>query len=281
MEDIQSTLQALRLHPVADHFTVALVAVAVLADLCASLFSQRAWFRHMALTLTLLAAVSAAASDYSGTLEAQRVKDTLTGPAKTLLHSHAELGEFLTYVVCGLAVVRVALALFGFLARLRPLYLILALATVAAVFWQGHWGGELVYTYGVGTDLAAASAPRVTPAPAGVSSGPLRVAPTPRIETPMARATPQAAPLSPLPTSAPSAPKAAGTTSVTPAAPARVSTPVPAPSARAEMTTHAAPTSTPPASPSPSTGGFTQSASATATPSALGSPLTSHGANSH
>jgi uncharacterized membrane protein len=283
MEDIQSTLEALRLHPVADHFTVALITVAVLADLCASLFSQRAWFRYMALTLTVLAAASAVASDYTGSLEAHRVKDTLSGPAKTLLHNHAELGDILTYVVSALAVVRIALALFGFMARLRPLYLILAVTTVAAVLWQGHWGGELVYSYGVGTDLGAAPVSRATPAIGGASPGVARERPTPRIEAPMARMTPQAAPsarsslgglrpLAPSPAPAASASKAAAAGSVAPAQPSGP-TPMPASPAGGAVTPPPAPSSG-----APTAGGSTQGTPSISAPGASTSPSVGPGA---
>ncbi len=285
MEDIQGTIVALRLHPVIDHFTVALITVAVLADLCASMFSQRAWFRYMALTLTILAAACAAGSTFTGDLEADRVKDTLSGPAKLLLHNHARLGYVLVYVLGGLAVVRIALALFGFLSRLRPLYLIVAIGVVATVFWQGRWGGQLVYEYGVGFEPGSAAMTKAKSALEGAAPGLIRGMPAPRIETPMTRPTPQAVPSAasgtggsppaasaPTPAVAPSKQAAAGAATAMPPAAA---TPAPASSAPPVATPRTAPSfaASPPAGPAHGAAGATSNAPPAAS--------AEHGAGSH
>jgi uncharacterized membrane protein len=255
MEDIQSTLQALQLHPIADHFTVALITVAVLSDLCASLFSQRPWFRYMALTLTVLAAVSAGASAYTGDLEAHRIKDTLSEQARPLLHNHAQLGDILAYAFGALAVVRVGLALFSFMAPLRPFYLSLAVIAVAAVFWQAHWGGQLVFHYGVGTEPGVAA---ISNAKHALERTPPGLAPgtsTPQVETPTARLTPPAAAhagvpgLAPSPAPATNASKEAAAPGLTPPAFAGP-TPVPA-FPRAGITPQPPSGPVPPATPGP------------------------------
>ena len=69
MDAVVHFLQPLDLHPVIDHFTVALLMVGVLIDLIASLFPVRAWLRYMALTLMVLGAISAGASYATGDME--------------------------------------------------------------------------------------------------------------------------------------------------------------------------------------------------------------------
>ena len=54
MDAVVHFFQPLDLHPVVDHFTVALLIVGVLTDLVASLFPLRNWIRYMALTLMIL-----------------------------------------------------------------------------------------------------------------------------------------------------------------------------------------------------------------------------------
>ena len=62
MENFEKLLGGMQLHPVADHYTVALLSVAILIDLVASMFPTRAWIRNTALTLMILGALAAAAS---------------------------------------------------------------------------------------------------------------------------------------------------------------------------------------------------------------------------
>ena len=93
MDALAHFLQPLDLHPVADHFTVALLMVGVLIDLIASLFPLRAWLRYMALTLMVLGALSAGSSYATGDMEADRIWNALTEPAKAVLHRHAFLAQ--------------------------------------------------------------------------------------------------------------------------------------------------------------------------------------------
>ena len=58
MENLEKLLKNWQLHPVADHFSIALLVVAVLVDVAALIFSQRQWLRYMALTLMITGAPS-------------------------------------------------------------------------------------------------------------------------------------------------------------------------------------------------------------------------------
>src|SRR5260370_42297667 len=59
MQALVETIKAWQLHPVADHFTVALIIVAILIDLVASIVSTRMWLRYSALTLMILGTAAA------------------------------------------------------------------------------------------------------------------------------------------------------------------------------------------------------------------------------
>ena len=196
MEAIVETLQHLDLHPVADHFTIALLVIAVLIDLIANLAPTRAWLRYMALTLMILGAIAAGASYATGDLEADRVAKALGKEAKGVLSLHAELGEYLAVAFAVLAIWRILIEGVGFFAGSRLVYLIVAIVAAGVLLYSGHLGGELVYDYGVGTALlTAAASPTAVPTPAANEVLPTVTVPTATPATlPMLTPTPQAAP---------------------------------------------------------------------------------------
>jgi uncharacterized membrane protein len=183
MESVIDWLRELQLHPVADHFTIALLVTSVAIDLAASLAPSRTWMRRTALTLLILGTIAAAASWLTGTWEHDRLHDLVLGDAHDVLERHELLGEWLLYTFMVLVVWRSIIEAFNFAAGLRPAYLVVALLAVAALSYQAHLGGKLVYQYGVGTQLLSAPpSPAPTPAP---------------VETPAAVATPVPAPSPP------------------------------------------------------------------------------------
>ncbi len=226
MQPLIHTLKLMQLHPFVDHFTVALIVIGVLTDLVASLFPSRLWMRYMALTLMILGAGAAACSNITGGWEADRVWNNVQGPAKDVLHTHAELGDILPWVFGGLALWRLGVPFLGFLHGSRPLYLIAAVVGLCAIIYQGYKGGELVYDYGVGTammPMPAAATPEATPTPIETP------APSPSV----APSTPTPNPLAVVPTPAPtvSASPSSPATAETPAAPAPEASPSASPSA--------------------------------------------------
>jgi uncharacterized membrane protein len=216
MDAALNFLQPYDLHPVVDHFTVALLMVGVLVDLVGSLFPLRSWIRYMALTLMILGAIAAGASYLTGGVEADRVWNSLGEPAKTVLGRHAEWAEYTAIAFGILAIWRLLIESIGALAGSRPLYLIFAVIGACVLGYVGHLGGKLVYTYGVGTDLLAAQAsPTPTAAPSPSNFMPTSL-PTVSIPTSLPSGIPPAlVPL--LPTAIPT-PKAADSPSPTPSA---------------------------------------------------------------
>jgi len=184
MDAVVNFLQPLDLHPVVDHFTVALLMVGVLIDLIASLFPVRAWLRYMALTLMVLGAISAGASYATGDMELNRIWNALGEPAKAVLQRHAFLAQIAAIVFGVLAIWRLLIEGFSLFAGTRPVYLIVAFIAVCGLGYVAHLGAVLVYTYAAGTQLMAAeqsATPVGTPPAAAAMPAPL---PTVSVPTP-------------------------------------------------------------------------------------------------
>jgi len=206
MDAVVKFLQPYQLHPVVDHFSMALLIVAVLIDLVAGSAPNRIWLRYTALLLMILGAIAAGASFFTGDMEADRIWNALGQPAKDVLGRHAKLGEYLAIAFGVLAVWRILIQAFGFMAGSRAIYLIVALLAIVALGYQGHLGGVLVFDYGAGTALMAAApvpSEAASPESAPTASGPI---PTVSVPTPLATSTPLMGTLSAPATSAGSMP---------------------------------------------------------------------------
>jgi len=226
MDSVVKFLQPYQLHPIVDHFSVALLIVAVLLDLVAS--PTRLWLRYTAVTLMILGALAAGGSYLTGDAEADRIWNALGQPARDVLKTHAQLGEYLAITFGVLAVWRLLIQSLGFMAGSRAIYLIVAILAAATLGYSAHLGGVLVYDYGAGTALMAAApvpSEAASPAPPPSSAAPLPTVsvPTPQPTLPPPPPTPIPSPPTPIespkpagiptpiPTSQPSpAPTAAG-----------------------------------------------------------------------
>ena len=159
------------LHPIVDHFTIALLTVGIAAEILAAaaiLLSRggegfvSVWGHKLRSTSLLLMIGGAAASVLSyltGDTEADRLWDTMSPAAQQILSpsngapdylSHAVLGHYLMYAFLILAAWRVMLELSSPLERTRIAFLIVAMVAAGALLYQGKTGGELVYEHGVG-----------------------------------------------------------------------------------------------------------------------------------
>ena len=165
MQALVETIKAWQLHPVVDHFTVALIIVAILVDLVASIMPARMWLRYSALTILILGTAAAWGSQLTGGWEAGRVWENVKGPALDILKRHAWLGHWLPWVFLVLAVWRLGIQFVAFIASTRPIYLMIAVVAGGVLIYQGSLGGDLVYDYGVGTALMPTSAATASPQP--------------------------------------------------------------------------------------------------------------------
>jgi uncharacterized membrane protein len=194
MQSVVNELIGWQLHPVVDHFSFALIIIAIITDLVATILPSRLWLRYMAVTLMVLGAIFAAGSFVTGSWEANRVWDQVTGPAKDVLKRHAQLGEILPWVFGALALWRLAIQFLGFISGSRPIYLLIALIAAAAIIYQGHEGGELVYTYGVGTAVMPSEGATPSPSMLAPATPPIVPSSAPTLFVPPTAATPSATP---------------------------------------------------------------------------------------
>lgn len=172
---METLIAKYHLHPIIDHFTIALLGVGVLADVAGYAIAALSGDRSprakglgdrlggAALVLLIPGAISAIFSRLSGESEAERVWDTISPAAQQILFSdtgaarflsHAVLGTYLMYAFVALAAWRVLLEIWTKLRRTQLVYLAVAIVAVCALLYQGKTGGELVYDHAVGTSHA-------------------------------------------------------------------------------------------------------------------------------
>jgi len=160
------------LHPIIDHFTIALLSIGVLVDIAGSALTGSLGDRWPSLTglgvrlraaapvLLIPGAISALFSRLTGEIEADRIWDALSPGAQQILFSdaglapflsHAELGSYLMYVFGALAAWRVLLEVWTKLKGTQLVYFTFAFIALCALLYQGKTGGELVYEHAAGT----------------------------------------------------------------------------------------------------------------------------------
>jgi uncharacterized membrane protein len=175
------------LHPIVDHFTIALLTFGIAAEILAAaailLSRDRAGFvsvwgqklRSTALFLMIGGAAASVLSYFTGDEEADRLWDTMSPAAQEILLSsngpdylsHAILGHRLMYAFLILAAWRVMLELSKRLERTRIAFLIVAMVAAGALLYQGKTGGELVYEHGVGMARRTVNAQQIGQPPEG------------------------------------------------------------------------------------------------------------------
>ena len=169
------------LHPIVDHFTIALLTFGIAAEIFATaaillsrdrVNSVSAWsqkLRSTSLLLMIGGAVASVLSYFTGDEEADRLWDTMSPAAQEILLStngpdylsHAILGHRLMYAFLILAAWRVMLELSKRLERTRIAFLIVAIVAAGALLYQGKTGGELVYEHGVGMARGTVNAQQI------------------------------------------------------------------------------------------------------------------------
>ncbi len=171
------------LHPIVDHFTIALLTFGIAAEIlsaAAILLSRgQAGFvsvsghklRSTSLMLMIGGAAASVLSYFTGDAEADRLWDTMSPAAHQILASssggasdylsHAVLGQYLMYAFLILAAWRVMLELSKSLERSRIAFLIAAMVAAGALLYQGKTGGELVYEHGVGVARMTGNAQQI------------------------------------------------------------------------------------------------------------------------
>jgi uncharacterized membrane protein len=137
------------LHPALIHFPIVLTLVGLLLDALSRSRRGRP-LEPAGVVVMALAAVSAVVAVLSG--DEARDEAVVPAAAAALVSRHEQLGELVMWLLIAVAVLRIVLAARGwFSGTVAVVYLLLATAVAAAVVYQGHLGGQMVFRYGVGT----------------------------------------------------------------------------------------------------------------------------------
>jgi uncharacterized membrane protein len=160
------------LHPIIDHFTIALLGMGVLLDVVGRLLgflfgtrgrgvnTLRDRMTGAAVVLLIPGAIFAFLSRITGESEAERLWGTISPAAQEILFSdqrsavflsHAVLGTYLGYTFVALAAWRVLIETWAKLERTLLIYSMAAMLALGALLYQGKTGGELVYDHAGGT----------------------------------------------------------------------------------------------------------------------------------
>ena len=157
------------LHPALVHFPIALLLVGAMAAVAAAFL--RRWHLPLGAAILLgLGALGALAAVQTGETEGGLAAGMISEPAEQMLDEHedwAETTRSLAIVAALLAVASASLGRFPRTARVAGAAAALAaLCAAYAVAETGHRGGQLVYKYGVGINLAAGQPDKSSASPA-------------------------------------------------------------------------------------------------------------------
>jgi uncharacterized membrane protein len=162
IENLLSTSSLPNLHALAVHFPVALLSVALLADLACLALRKRVWLDRTAITLYVIGTISAAASFLSGR-SASGDMWHFPSEAQAVLADHQDLGLLTLLAYCIVTVLR---GIVTWLARedwrikigfFRLLALVASATALVLLALTADRGGALVYQYGMGRTAPSAT----------------------------------------------------------------------------------------------------------------------------
>jgi uncharacterized membrane protein len=138
-------LRLQELHPIIVHAPLALLPLAVGAEILGALTDQQVFrtFGRRAITLAAAGAVGAAVT---GLIAGEEVN--VEGETREMLQTHRNLNAVATIVAITMAVWRHQVK------KPDAAYLAMGIAGIGVVTYTGYLGGELVYQHGVGVDPA-------------------------------------------------------------------------------------------------------------------------------
>lgn len=147
------------LHPAVVHFPIALLTIGMPLAVVA-VFLRRWHLPWLAAIVLVMGAAGAVVAVATGNQEEEMVEGG-SEALEQVLDKHEELGEMTRNIAVVAAVLAVAAALASCMPIAgRGLSLLAALAAIAAAYFvaqTGHYGGELVYRHGAGTNVVAPS----------------------------------------------------------------------------------------------------------------------------
>lgn len=144
------------IHPIVVHFPIALLCASVVFDALA-LRWPAGGLRETSLYTLLAGVMAAGVAVVTGGMEEDLAKRA--GAPESVLELHESLGQATLVIFVVLLGLRLAMQL-GWLKEIRALSLGLGAIGIVILSLAGYWGGDLVYTYGIGVKAVM---PPVTP----------------------------------------------------------------------------------------------------------------------
>lgn len=134
------------IHPIVVHFPIALLCASVAFDALASRWPAGG-FRETSLYCLLAGVMGAALAVVTGGMEEELAERA--GAPESVLELHESLGTVTLVVFVTLLGLRLAMRR-GWLKEIPALTLGLGVIGIVILALTGYWGGDLVYTYGIG-----------------------------------------------------------------------------------------------------------------------------------
>lgn len=144
------------IHPIVVHFPIALLSASVAFEALA-LRWPTGGFRETSLYTLLSGVMAAGLAVVTGGMEEELAERA--GAPESVLELHESLGQVTLVIFVVLLGLRLAMQL-GWLKEIRALSLGLGAIGIVILSLAGYWGGDLVYTYGIGVKAVM---PPVTP----------------------------------------------------------------------------------------------------------------------
>ena len=138
------------LHPVVDHFIIALPVVILLLELM-NLIMKKKVVGGVSFFLIVLTVVASVGAYFTGIVDGKEAYPALSEAAKAALSEHKLLGTYLM-LASGVVLLFKLLSMITGKRIIRVLYILILIAFVAGIFEQGEEGGELVYKYGMNVE---------------------------------------------------------------------------------------------------------------------------------
>lgn len=134
------------IHPIVVHFPIALLCAAVAFDALASRWPAGG-LRETSLYTLLAGVMAAGLAVVTGGMEEDLAKQA--GAPESVLELHESLGTVTLVFFVVLLGLRLVMQ-WGWLKEIRALTLGLGAIGIIILALTGYWGGDLVYTYGIG-----------------------------------------------------------------------------------------------------------------------------------
>lgn len=140
------------IHPVFVHFPLALLSIGILFDVL-GYFLKKLSLSNAGWWCFVVGVIAAIVTVFTGLQAEESV--SLSQAANEVLEQHEHFQIYSTVVLTGLLIWRGVKR--GVLPNPPIVYLIITAIAVGAILFGSHYGGQLVYQYGVGTSVQPAS----------------------------------------------------------------------------------------------------------------------------